>query len=198
MFELFELPVRNGRTSLEKNDLNNTIICYENAFDGIYHLLCGQSIMKIHLLEVWHIKMTMTEFDYSFEIFICPEKDFFSGSRDDTLPCFIEFVFEVPYNGCSGVSPLYQIRIGRRPPDCHATSFECFLFFFPVTLHLIVPPCTMKNLVRQEMSFGRLPTVIPSFMTATLYLSPNFSLSGSGCIVSFSPTVDPVDNDSLE
>ena len=38
--------------------------------------------------------------------------------------------------------PLYQIRA---PPDRHATSFECFFFFFPLTLHLIVPPCTMKN-----------------------------------------------------
>ena len=100
------------------------------------------------------------EFGYSFETFVCPEKDFFSGSRDETLPCFVEtlhFVFEVPYNGCSTVSPLYQIRIGRAPPDRHATSFECFFFFFPVTLHL--------------MYFGRSPTVIPSFMTATLCLS---------------------------
>ena len=37
--------------------------------------------------------------------------------------------------------PLYQIRA---PPDRHATSFECF-FFFPLTLHLIVLPCTMKK-----------------------------------------------------
>ena len=75
----------------------------------------------------------MTEFGYSFETFVCPEKDFFSGSRDETLPCFVEtlqFVFVVPYDGCSTVSPLYQIRIGRAPPDRHATSFECFFFFF--------------------------------------------------------------------
>ena len=69
-----------------------------------------------------------------------------------------------------------------RPPR---NIFECF--FFPVTLHLIVPPCTIKYLARQEMSLGRWPTVIPSFMTATLCLSPNFRPSGSGCVVSFSP-----------
>ena len=60
----------------------------------------------------------MTEFGYSFETFVCPEKDFFSGSRDETLPCFVktlQFVFEAPYDGCSSVSPLYQIRIGRAP-----------------------------------------------------------------------------------
>ena len=109
----------------------------------------------------------MTEFGYSFETFVCPEKDFFSGSRDEILPCFVEtlqFVFEAQYDGCSSVSPLYQIRIGRAPPDRHATS----------------------------------PTVIQSFMTATLCLSPNFSPSGSGYIVSFSRIVDPLDNDSLE
>ena len=39
----------------------------------------------------------MTEFGYSFETFVCPEKDCFSGSQDETLPCFVEtlqFVFE--------------------------------------------------------------------------------------------------------
>ena len=60
-------------------------------------------------------------------------------------------------------------------------------FLFPVTLHVIVPLCTMKYFARQEMSLGRWPTVIPSFMTATLCLSPNFLPSGSGCVVSFSP-----------
>ena len=45
---------------------------------------------------------------------------------------------------------------------------------------------------RQEMSLGRWPTVIPSFLIATLCLSPNFSPSGSGCVVTFSPILpDP-------
>ena len=42
----------------------------------------------------------MTEFGYSFEAFVCPEKDSFSsGSRDETLQCFVktfQFVFEAP------------------------------------------------------------------------------------------------------
>ena len=32
-------------------------------------------------------------------------------------------------------------------------------FFFPVTLHVIFPPCTMKYFARQVMSLGRWPTI---------------------------------------
>ena len=87
--------------------------------------------------------------------------------------------------------PLYQIRA---PPDHHATSVECF-FFLSADFAFNCSPVYDEE---QEVSFGRSPTVIPSFMTAMLCLSPNFSPSGSGCIVSFSPIVDPVDNDSLK
>ena len=59
----------------------------------------------------------MTEFGYSFETFVCPEKDLFFLVAET-----LQFVFEAPYDGCSSVSPLYQIRIGRAPPDRHATS----------------------------------------------------------------------------
>ena len=86
---------------------------------------------------------------------------------------------------------LYQIRT---PPDRHATSFKCF-FFLSGDFAFNCSPVYDEE---QEVSFGRSPTIIPSFMTAMLCLSPNFSPSGSGCIVSFSPIVDPVDNDSLE
>ena len=86
--------------------------------------------------------------------------------------------------------PLYQIRA---PPDCHATSFEYFFLSGDFALN-----CSPVYDEERDVSFGRSPTVIPSFTTVTLCLSPNFSPSGSGCIVSFSPTVDPVDNDSLE
>ena len=60
----------------------------------------------------------MTEFGYSFETFVCPEKDF-SGSQDETLPCFVEtlqVVFEAPYNGCSTVSPFISNSGTSRPP----------------------------------------------------------------------------------
>ena len=122
------------------------------------------------------------------------KRTFFSGSRDTSV-CLWGAVWwlqqRFPF-----ISNSYRQGTSRPPRNV----LNVFFFFFPVTLHLIVSLFTMKNLARQEMSFGRMPTVtvIPSFMTATLCLLPNFSPSGSGCIVSFSPTVDLVDNDSLE
>ena len=152
--------------------------------------------MKINLLEVWkgccHIKMK--EHNDRICLFfrdICLSwKGLFFLVAETRHYHVLSRHFSLSLRR-STISPLYQIRIGGAPPDRHTS-------FLNVTLHLIVPRCTTKNLARQEMSFGRSPTVILSSMAATLCLSPNFSPSGSGCIVSFSPVVDPVDNVSLE
>ena len=119
---------------------------------------------------------------------------FFSESQDETLPCFVkthQFVFEAPYNGCSTISPFISNSGTSRPPR---NIFWVFFFLSGAFAF----NCSPVYDEEQEVSFGRSPTVIPSFMTATLCVSPNFSPSESGCIVSFSPIVDPVDNDSLE
>ena len=164
--------------------------------------------MKINLLEVWkgccHIKMK--EHNDRIWLFfrdICLSwKGFFFLVAKTRHYHVLSRQFSLSLRRCimaaAPFPPLYQIRA---PPDRHATSFECF--FLSGDFAFNCSPVDDEELgqagdVLDEMSFGRSPTVIPSFMTVTLCLLPNFSPSGSGCIVSFSSIVDPVDNDSLE
>ena len=124
---------------------------------------------------------------FSRHLFALKRAVLFSSRCDKTLPCFLEapeFVFEASYDGWGHFSFHSELVCARH---LQTTAQHLRTFFLPSH-----PACNFSAMHDEIFCkagdvLGRWPTVIPSFMTAMLCLSPNVRPSGSGCVVNFSP-----------
>ena len=120
----------------------------------VRHTVCPCYEHEIVTFCVIILFLLKTKFGYSLRHLFAPERAAsFSSRWGDTLPCFLEALGR-------GHFSFHNKLVCPRHLQTAAQHRRAF-FFFPVALHVIFPPCTMKCFARQ-MSRRWLAPVIQS------------------------------------